>query len=73
MLALCKFAFKNLFTFKTVAASTAFCVATASVAYVDFTQRAKITCAVVLTFGYAATDGSVYFIFVHHKKFLLKR
>lgn len=61
---------RKLFSFEAVAAGAAFRVATASVAYVDFSQRAIIARTVVLTFGYSATDCSVDFLtfFIHHIK-----
>lgn len=64
------FAYDNLFSFKAVAASAAFCVATANVADVNFAQRAIIARTVVLTFGYAAADAGVHFLstFIHHIK-----
>lgn len=38
-------------------------------AYVDLSERTEIALAVVLTFGYVATDAAVYFfVFVHHNK-----
>ena len=64
----------SLFSFKAVTAGTAFGVAAASIADVDFTQGAKIARAVVLTFGYATADSRVYFVrvfFVHHNSILL--
>jgi len=62
-----------LLSFETVAASTAFRVATAYVAYVNFSKRAIIAAAVVLAIGYAATNAGVYFLttFVHHHEILL--
>ena len=65
-----RFSAISLFSFEAVATSAAFRVATASVAYVDFTERAIIACAIILTFRNAATDTGVYFltVFVHHIK-----
>ena len=41
----------------------------AGVANVDLTQGAIISTAIVLTFGYTATDGAVYVLsFIHHTK-----
>ena len=59
-----------LLSFKAVAAGTAFRVAVARIAYVDFAQSTIIAGAVVLTFGYAAADGGVYVVtfFIHHNK-----
>ena len=59
-----------LFSFKAVAASAMFRVAIASIAHVDFLQSTVIAAAIVLTFGYAATDCIVHFtsIFIHHNK-----
>ena len=61
---------RKLFSFKAVAAGTAFRVAATSIANVDFAQSTIIACAVVLTFGDAATDARVdfFFIFIHHNK-----
>ena len=65
---------KELFSFKAVAAGTAFRVAITSIADVDLSQRTIIAGAVVLTLGYTATDTSVYFaiVFMHHNKSSLK-
>ena len=62
--------FHVLFLFVAIAAGTAFCVAAASIANVDFTQSAVIACTVVLAIGYAAADCGVDFLifFVHHIK-----
>jgi hypothetical protein len=53
-----------------VAASAAFRVTAASITDMNFTQRAIIPCAVILTFRYATTDTGVHFlyVFVHHNK-----
>lgn len=59
-----------LFTFKAVAASASVRIAVAGITHVNFAKGAIIPHAVVLTFGYAATDGSVHFlifVFIHHK------
>ena len=60
---------KNLFFLKAVTASTAFCVARASISYMNFAQSAEVSCLVVLTFGDVATDARVYVLmkFVHLK------
>jgi hypothetical protein len=62
----------SLFSFKAITAGTAFRVATASVANVDFAERAIVARTVVFAFGYTATDARVYFLsFFHHNVFLL--
>ena len=45
-------------------------VAITGIAYVDFLQGAVIAAAIVLTFGYTATDCAVDFtsVFIHHNK-----
>jgi hypothetical protein len=60
----------RLLSYKAIAAGAAFRIATASVANVDFTERAIIARAVVLTISNTATNTLVYFtsIFVHHNK-----
>jgi hypothetical protein len=61
---------ENLFSFKAVATSALVCIAITGVAHVDFSQSTVIARAIVLTFGYTATDTAVYFtfIFIHHIK-----
>ena len=62
---LCRF---ELFSFKAVAASAMRSGAIASATHVDFAERTIIARAVVLTFGYSATDCivDVFVVFVHH-------
>ena len=59
-----------LFSFEAVAASAAFRVAVTGIAHVDFSQRAVIPRAVILTFRNAAADACVHFlyVFIHHNK-----
>jgi hypothetical protein len=63
----------SLFSFKTVATGAAFRIATARIAYVDFTKGAIIACAIIFAFRHAATDTGIHFLtaFVHHNNFLL--
>ena len=59
-----------LFAFEAVTAGAAFRITATRVPYVNLSQRAIIACAVVLTFGYTATDCRIYFVsvlIVHHK------
>ncbi len=58
----------HLLALEAIAAGAAFRVAVAGIANVDFSQRAEIPRAVILTFRNAATDTSIYFttFFVHH-------
>ena len=55
---------------KAFAAGAAFRVVIAGIAHVNFSQRAVIPRAIVLTFRHAATDAGVYFlyVFVHNNK-----
>ena len=63
-----------LFSFKAIAASTAFRITITRIAYVDFAKRTKIARAVKLTIGNAATDTGIYvFSFIVHTIFLLER
>ena len=59
--------FHVLFLFVAIAAGTAtFC---AGVTYVDLAQGTIVTLTVVLTVGYTATDGGIYFVgFTIHSK-----
>ena len=57
-----------LLSFKAIAAGAAFRITATRVAHVNFTERAVIPCAVILTFRNATTNTRVHFlyIFVHH-------
>ena len=58
----------SLFLFVTIATSTAFRIATTSVADVDFFKLTIIARTVVLAIGYATANAGVHFTsFVHHK------
>jgi hypothetical protein len=59
-----------LFSFEAITASTAFRVAITRITHVNFAERTIIARAVVLTFGYTATNRGVDFLstFVHHSK-----
>ena len=61
------FTTNRLFSFETVATGTAFCIAAARIAYVDFVQGAIIPCLVVLAIGYVTTDAGVNFTSFHDK------
>ena len=56
--------------FETVTTGAGRCVVRARIPNVDFTKRTIIARAVILTFRYATTDTSVYFlsVFIHHNK-----
>jgi hypothetical protein len=58
----------SLFLFKAVATGAAIRRAVAGVPDVNFSQSTIVACAIVLTFGHAATDRSVDIraFFVHH-------
>ena len=59
--------YDSLFLFVAIAASAA--TFRAGIAYVDFAQSAIIALTVVLTVGYTATDGGIYFVgFTIHSK-----
>ena len=62
--------FNALLSLEAIATGTAFRVTTTRIAYVDFTERAVIPCAVVLTFRNAAANTCVHFlyVFIHHNK-----
>ena len=59
-----------LLSFEAIATGAAFRITATRIPYVDFTERAVIPCAVILTFRNATTNARVHFlyIFVHHNK-----
>ena len=59
-----------LFAFEAIATGTAFRITAARIAHVDFSQRAVIPRAVILTFRNPAADACVHFlyVFIHHNK-----
>ena len=61
---------ERLSSFKAIATGTAFRITVTRIAYVNFSKRTKIACAVKLAIGYTATDTGIYVLsFIVHRTF----